>query len=206
MANTTTPIPQDKIEETFVWRDWFQRLSNKVSTLTPQPSDAGKYLTTDGYTTYWSSVTTSGSTSGGGTSSGVTQIVAGANVTISPVGGTGAVTINASGGSGSYTAPVTKTTDFTLTVPTAWVINNKSGSTCTVTLPSASSYTGYTITFINYQNQSLVSATSNIVPRAGGSASTAILNNVAGNWAIVVSDGTNWVIMQAASNNNLLLE
>lgn len=206
MANTTTPIPQDKIEETFVWRDWFQRLSNKVSTLTPQPSDAGKYLTTDGYTTYWSSVTTSGSTSGGGTSSGVTQIVAGANVTISPIGGTGAVTINASSGSGSYTAPVTKTTDFTLTVPTAWVINNKSGSTCTVTLPSASSYTGYTITFINYQNQSLVSATSNIVPRAGGSASTAILNNVAGNWATVVSDGTNWVIMQAASNNNLLLE
>lgn len=36
-----------------------------------------------------------GSTGGGG---GVTSIIAGTNVTISPVGGTGAVTINASGG------------------------------------------------------------------------------------------------------------
>jgi len=211
MANTTTPIPQDKIEETFVWRDWFQRLSNKVSTLTPQPSDAGKYLTTDGYTTYWSSVTTSGSTSGGGTSSGVTQIVAGANVTISPIGGTGAVTINASGGSGSYTAPVTKTTDFTLTVPTAWVINNKSGSTCTVTLPSASSYTGYTITFQNYQAQLLESVTSNVCPIGSGVPGTAILTNAAGSWATMVSDGTNWIIMQQAGStvtvtSDLLME
>jgi len=30
MANLTTPIPQDKIGESFVWRDWFQKLSNKV--------------------------------------------------------------------------------------------------------------------------------------------------------------------------------
>jgi hypothetical protein len=36
--------------------------------------------------------------------SGVTQIVAGTNVTISPSGGTGAVTINASGGGGGVTA------------------------------------------------------------------------------------------------------
>ena len=38
--------------------------------------------------------------SGPGTNDGVTQIVAGTNVTISPSGGTGAVTINASGGGG----------------------------------------------------------------------------------------------------------
>src|ERR1700733_1295316 len=36
-----------------------------------------------------------------GTGGGVTQIIAGTNITISPVGGTGAVTINASGGGGS---------------------------------------------------------------------------------------------------------
>lgn len=30
MAKLNVPIPQDKIEECFVWRDWFQRLSNKV--------------------------------------------------------------------------------------------------------------------------------------------------------------------------------
>ena len=30
MAKFTTPIPQDKIGESFVWRDWFQRRSDKV--------------------------------------------------------------------------------------------------------------------------------------------------------------------------------
>ena len=39
-------------------------------------------------------------------SGGVTQIVAGTNVTISPTGGTGAVTVNASGGGGSGIAAV----------------------------------------------------------------------------------------------------
>lgn len=30
MPKLTTPIPQDKIGENFVWRDWFQRLSDRV--------------------------------------------------------------------------------------------------------------------------------------------------------------------------------
>jgi hypothetical protein len=30
MAKFTAPIPKDKIGESFVWRDWFQRLSDKV--------------------------------------------------------------------------------------------------------------------------------------------------------------------------------
>jgi len=30
MQRLTTPIPQDKIGESFVWREWFQKLSNKV--------------------------------------------------------------------------------------------------------------------------------------------------------------------------------
>jgi hypothetical protein len=30
MAQTNIPIPQDKIGESFVWRDWFQKLSNRV--------------------------------------------------------------------------------------------------------------------------------------------------------------------------------
>jgi len=103
-------------------------------------------------------------------------------------------------------APTTKTTDFSVASTDTWLINNKSGSTCTVTLPSASSNTGRVLYFINYQNQLLVSASSNVVSRSGGAAGTAILDNVAGNWATLVSDGTNWVTTQAASNNNLLLE
>jgi len=103
-------------------------------------------------------------------------------------------------------APVTKTANFSVASTDTWLINNKTGSTCTVTLPSPSANTGRVLYFINYQNQSLVSASSNVVSRAGGAAGTAILDNVAGNWATIVSDGTSWVTTQAASNNNLLLE
>jgi hypothetical protein len=103
-------------------------------------------------------------------------------------------------------APVTKTADFTLAVTDSWVINNKSGSTCTVILPAPSAYSGRQVVFKNMQPQLLVSASSNVVPLDGISAGTAILLDVVGNWATIVSDGTNWVIMQAASNNNLLLE
>lgn len=103
-------------------------------------------------------------------------------------------------------APVTKTADFTVANGEIWYINNKSGSTCTVTLPAASSWTGRSLTFKNMQAQTLVSASSNVVPIDSTTAGTAILLGVVGNWATMVSDGTNWVIMQAASNNNLLLE
>ena len=103
-------------------------------------------------------------------------------------------------------APVTKTADFTVAATDTWLINNKSGSTCTVTLPSAATYTGRTLTFKNMQAQTLVSASSNVVPIDSTVAGTAILLAVVGNWATMVSDGTNWVIMQQAANNCLLLE
>jgi uncharacterized membrane protein len=103
------------------------------------------------------------------------------------------------------TAPVIVTADFTVGT-SAWYINNKSGSTCTVTLPSASTWLGRQITFKNMQAQTLVSASSDVVPIDSTSAGTAILLAVVGNWATMVSDGTNWVIMQAAANSSLLLE
>ena len=109
-------------------------------------------------------------------------------------------------GVSTTSAPVTKTADFTLAATESWVINNKSGSTCTVTLPAPSAYTGRQVTFKNMQPQLLVSASSNVVPIDSTSSGTAILLDVVGNWATMVSDGGNWVIMQAASNNNLLLE
>jgi hypothetical protein len=114
---------------------------------------------------------------------------------------TPASVINASGG-----APITKTANFTLAASENWVINNKSGSTCTVTLPAASSWTGRSVVIKNMQAQLVNSASSNVVPLDSTTAGTAILLGVVGNWVTLVSDGTNWVIMQAASNNNLLLE
>lgn len=107
---------------------------------------------------------------------------------------------------GAGGAPVTKTADFTVAAGETWLINNKSGSTCTVTLPSASSSTGRSLTFKNTQAQLLVSASSNVAPIDSATPGTAILLNVVGNWATMISDGTNWVIMQTAPNNILLLE
>jgi hypothetical protein len=94
-------------------------------------------------------------------------------------------------------APVTKTNDFTVADTETWLINNKAGSTCTVTLPAPASYAGRQITINNYQAQTVVSASANVVPQVGGAAATAILPGTAGKWATLVSDGTNWVIMQS---------
>ena len=101
---------------------------------------------------------------------------------------------------------LTKTADYTITGTDTWIINNKTGSALTLTFPAASSWTGRYITVKNMQAQAVNSASSNIVPLDSTSAGTAILLAVVGNWATMVSDGTNWVIMQAAANNNLLLE
>jgi hypothetical protein len=114
---------------------------------------------------------------------------------------TPASVINSAGG-----APVTKTANFSVAAGETWLINNKSGSSCTVTLPTPSTNTGRVLHFQNYQAQTLVSASSNVVPLAGGSATTAILEAVAGANATLVSDGTSWIMTQYDSNNALQLE
>jgi hypothetical protein len=103
-------------------------------------------------------------------------------------------------------APVTKTADFAVELGETWIINNKAGSSCTVTLPPPAAEVGRELHFQNYQDQTLVSASSNVVPLAGGAAATSILLDVAGAHATLVSDGTNWVMTQYGPNNALLLE
>lgn len=103
-------------------------------------------------------------------------------------------------------APAVKTADFTVAAGETWIINNKAGATCTATLPSPAADVGRELRFQNYQDQNLESASSNVVPLAGGAASTSILLDVAGAHATLVSDGTNWVMTQYGPNNSLLLE
>lgn len=93
-------------------------------------------------------------------------------------------------------APVTKVANFTLAATENWVICNGTG-TITVTLPAASSWTGREVMLKTIAAFTVVSASSNVVPQAGGAAGTAILAASAGAWATLVSDGTNWVIMQS---------
>jgi hypothetical protein len=100
-------------------------------------------------------------------------------------------------GSFATTAPVTKTADFTLADGENFIINNKTGSGCVVTLPSAASHTGRQVTFKTLQAQALTSGSSNVCPIDSATPGTAILTSTVGKWATVVSDGTNWVIMAA---------
>lgn len=93
-------------------------------------------------------------------------------------------------------APVTKTLAFTVAASENWLICNGAGS-ITVTLPAAASFIGREIMIKTIAAQTVISAASNVVPQAGGAAGTAILAAVAGNWATLVSDGTNWIIMQS---------
>jgi hypothetical protein len=154
-----------------------------------------------GQTTYTNGQLLIGNTTG----NTLTKATLTAGTGIAITNGTGSISV-ATNGTVTTNAPVTKTANFSVASTDTWLINNKTGSTCTVTLPSPSANTGRVLYFINYQNQSLVSASSNVVSRAGGAAGTAILDNVAGNWATIVSDGTSWVTTQAATYNNLLLE
>lgn len=91
---------------------------------------------------------------------------------------------------------VTKTTDFTVQPGESNIIVNRAATT-TVTLPAATSWTGREIMIKTIQNQLVNSASSDVIPISGGVAGTAILTNVAGRYATLVSDGTNWVIMEA---------
>lgn len=95
------------------------------------------------------------------------------------------------------TVPFTKTSDFVLGDTEQEIIVNKASS-CIVTLPAASAWTGRIVYLKTIQAQTLVSASSNVVPLTGGAAGTAILAATAGKWAKLVSDGSNWIIMAAA--------
>lgn len=91
---------------------------------------------------------------------------------------------------------VTRTSNFTMPATASWAIIDHATST-TVTLPAASSFTNRAVMFKSLQAGGLVSASANVIPLGGGAAGTAILAAAAGKWATLVSDGTNWNIMQA---------
>lgn len=103
-------------------------------------------------------------------------------------------------GSFALAAPVTVTTDYTVAAGATFIISNR-GATNTITLPAAASNTGRILVITNVGGAFAVnSASSNVVPRAGGSAGTAIIpsTNGDGAWVMLVCDGTNWIIAAGA--------
>lgn len=91
---------------------------------------------------------------------------------------------------------VTKTTSFTLADSEDWIICNGT-ATIVVTFPAASAWTGREVMIKNIAAFAVDSASTNIVPINSATAGTSILPATAGTWATLVSDGTNWVIMQS---------
>lgn len=94
----------------------------------------------------------------------------------------------------SSTAPVTKTGNFSVADTENFIVCNGAGS-ITVTLPAAASYTGRVIVIKTIAAQTVISNASNVLPIGSSTAGTAILAASAGAWAMLVSNGTNWVTM-----------
>lgn len=82
---------------------------------------------------------------------------------------------------------------YTINTTDNWIICSTITS-LTLILPSASAYPGKEL-MIKTTNSAVISNASNVIPLLGGSTGTAILTT-AGNWATLVSNGSNWVIMQ----------
>ena len=124
-------------------------------------------------------------------------------LTIKPSGRVGINTASPSAtlhvnGNLSRNAPKTVTTAHTVDSLTNWIICDGTAA-ITLTLPTASSWTGREIMVKTIQPYAVNSATSNVVPIDGVAAGTAILPATDGAWCTLVSDGTNWIIMQRGS-------
>lgn len=98
----------------------------------------------------------------------------------------------------SSIATATNTT-YTVLDQDEQIVVNRAG-TVTITLPTASVWTGRVLRIKTLQSQLVVSASSNVVPLSGGAATTGILPASAGAFASLRSDGSNWVIMEQSGN------
>jgi hypothetical protein len=171
------PPPTNDAQGSFAWLEWFRQLRTYISSVGSVP---------------WNIIDFAGST--------LSSIASRSHQVLQSLQG---------GTTGEYyhvtSEKYTELTNSILTITAATatittetnIIANRAG-TITLTLPGASSYNGRKLTVKTITANTVVSASSNIVPQAGGAAGTAILDATAGKWAILQSDGTNWIIM--ASN------
>lgn len=131
------------------------------------------------------------------------SLVVGGEVASSSVAVTGAVTaatVSATGaaslGSLSLGAPVVVSAGITTIGDTSSIVICSFAGTMTLTLPAPSSLIGRLLLIKADVNQLVVSANANVIPLSGGAAATSILPGVVGgSFAILVSNGTNYVTM-----------
>ena len=216
MAKITPPIPQDKIGENFVWRDWFQRLSDKVfGTISTQDSSN---VSITGGTIVVSSLTTDNLYVPTGTDGQVligstsnhsftpATLTAGANITVT--NGAGSITIASTSGSGTVTSVAATvpaflsvagspiTTSGTLAISLSGtalpVANGGTGSTTTGGAPFALKAANADITSMSALTGSVGSPTS--VQMGNGSVTTLAAgkmwyDEVTGAWNLGMGNG-----------------
>jgi len=100
-------------------------------------------------------------------------------------------------GSFGLAAPVTVTTDYTVAASATFIISNR-GAQNTLTLPAVASNTGRMLFVLTIQAFAVISASSNVIPRVGGSAGIAILPATDGAWAMLICTGSAWQIMASS--------
>jgi hypothetical protein len=100
-------------------------------------------------------------------------------------------------GSFALAAPVTVTTDYTVAAGVTFIISNR-GSSNTITLPAVATSAGRILKVQTRTAQTVVSATSNVTQKAGGTLSS-ILPATIGAWAELVCDGSTWIIVAAGT-------
>lgn len=91
-----------------------------------------------------------------------------------------------------WSAPQIKGANFAISDSDLWIINSKAGSALVVTLPDAAANIGRALHFQNYQAQPIESSVSNVRSVEGNPLGVTIVSAIAGAWATIVSDGTNW--------------
>lgn len=200
------PPPVNDKPGSFVWLEWYRQLRNYVSTSGSVPwyiiNFSGSNITDISLRDHNNLQGLQGGTSAEMyhlTAAEYAALTAGSHNTLSGL----------QGGSTSEYYHLTQeqneqvvNTLVNITTATATISSGISvvvdfAGTCTLTLPSAASYTGRTLTIKTITANTVVSATSNVVPLVGGAAGTAILAATAGKWSQLTSDGTSWIIMAA---------
>lgn len=101
---------------------------------------------------------------------------------------------NPVGGIGSAATPGIGAAAYTVGFAEKALIGAFAG-TMTITLPAVTTSIGRILHVSTVVAQTMVSATANVAPVAGGASGTAILAAAAGKWATLICDGTAWRIM-----------
>jgi hypothetical protein len=130
-----------------------------------------------------------------GVSGSITNIVIGSSV----AGSTGTTTINSLNtiveGLSAFAPKTVNAATYTQLIEDYSLIVTTTAPT--ITLLAAATYPGKILLIKNITATAVISASANVIPLASATAGTAILAATAGRFAMLQSDGTNWVVMMA---------